>query len=115
MRIGDVQFYFYLRFGKARHPLAMVCLFSLPDAEVLSDSNGTVYLSEPLTMEEGLVVFPVTAILSVVVMVPEMQVNGDGDITVTGKFSLMRHVFIKLAHFSESSLFDDDDDSNVLV
>ena len=63
MRIGDVQFYFYLRFGEARHPLAMVHLFSLPDAEVLSDSNGTVYLSEPLTTEEGLVVFPVTAIL----------------------------------------------------
>ena len=60
----------------------MISLLSLPDADVLSDLNGTVYLSKPLTMEEGLVVFPVTTILLVVAMVPEMQFNGDGDIAV---------------------------------
>ena len=35
--------------------------------------------------------------------------------TLTGKFFLMSHTFIKLAHFSDSSLFDDDDNSNMLV
>src|SRR6266702_4698631 len=109
--IGNVQFYFYICFGEAQHPLAMVSLFSLPDTEVLSDSSGTVYLCKPLSAPEGLVVLPVTAILSVVSMFPEMRVSEDGVISETGKFSLMRHVFIELAHFSDGGLFDDDDDS----
>ena len=109
--IGNVQFYFYICFGKAQHPLAMVSLFSLPDTEVLSDSSGTVYLCKPLSAPEGLVVLPVTAILSVVSMFPEMRVSEDGVISETGKFSLMRHAFIELAHFSDGGLFDDDDDS----
>ena len=89
----------------------MVSLFSLPDAEVLSDSSGTVYLSDPPAASEGLVVLPVTAIHSVVAMFPEMQVDEAGNISETGKFSLMRHAFIELAHFSEDGLFDDDDDA----
>ncbi|KAI9430189.1 hypothetical protein H4582DRAFT_1783209, partial [Lactarius indigo] len=68
--IGNVQFYFYIRFGEAQYPLAMVSLFSVPDAEVLLDSSGTVYLSEPGSGLEGLMIIPVTAILSVVSMFP---------------------------------------------
>ncbi|KAH9159369.1 hypothetical protein EDB89DRAFT_1887518 [Lactarius sanguifluus] len=110
-RIGNIEFYFYIRFGEAQYPLAMVSLFSLPDAEVLSDSSGTVYLSESGSAPDGLVVIPVTAILSVVSMFPEMRVSEDGRISETRKFSLMRHAFIDLAHFSNGELFDDDDDS----
>ncbi|KAH9159072.1 hypothetical protein EDB89DRAFT_1822218, partial [Lactarius sanguifluus] len=66
--IGNIEFYFYIRFREAQYPLAMVSLFSLPDAEVLSDSSGTVYLSESGSAPDGLVVIPVTAILSVVSM-----------------------------------------------
>jgi hypothetical protein len=41
-RIGNVSFYFYIRFGKVQHPLAMVSLFSLPDAAVFAESSGAV-------------------------------------------------------------------------
>jgi hypothetical protein len=109
-RIAQVQFYFYIRFGEDRHPLAMVSLFSLPDAEVFADSSETVYLSELLPAREGLAVIPVTAIHSVVSMFPEMRVTEDGLILETGKFSLMRHAFLELAQFSNGELFEDDDD-----
>jgi hypothetical protein len=91
----------------------MVSLFSLPDANVLSDSSGTVYLCEPLADLGGLLVVPVTSILSVVSMFPDMQVTQDGHISETGKFSLMRHAYIELAHLSDGGLFDDDDDDPV--
>lgn len=89
----------------------MVSLFSLPDADVLSDSSGTVYLSESLSTPEALVVLAITDIFSVVSMFPEMRVSEDGVITETGKFSLMRHAFIELAQFSDNGLFEDDDDT----
>ena len=53
----------------------------------------------------------VTAIHSVVSMFPEMHVTDNGRITETGKFSLMRHVFLELALFSNSELFEEDDES----
>jgi hypothetical protein len=109
--IGNVSFYFYIRFGEVQHPLAMVSLFSLPDTAVFAESSGAVYLSEPLPAPEGLVVLLVTDILSVVAMFPDMQVSEDGMISETGKFSLMRHAFIELAPFADGGLFDDDDDT----
>ena len=109
--IGDVQFYFYIRFGENRHPLAMVSLFFLPDADVFADLSETVYLCKPLSARDGLVVIPVTAIHSVVSMFPELLVSDDGRITESGKFSLMRHAFLELAKFSNGELFDEDDDS----
>ena len=109
MCIGNVRFYFCIRFGDTWHPLALVSLFSLSDANILSDSSSTVYLCERLAGPEGLVIMPVTSILSVVSMFPEMQVTQDGHIE-TGKFSLMRHAYIELAPLSDGGLFDDDDD-----
>ena len=110
-RIGNVDFYFYIRFGDNRYPLAMVTMFSLPDPDVLAASSETVYLCEQLAPREGLVVIPVTAIHSVVSMFPEMRVTDDGRITETGKFSLMRHAFLELAPFSNGELFEEDDES----
>ncbi|KAF8268127.1 hypothetical protein EI94DRAFT_1439768, partial [Lactarius quietus] len=68
--IGNVQFFFYIRFGEDRHPLAMIRVFSLPDPQVFADSSETVYLSEPLSGDCSLAVIPVTAIHSVVAMFP---------------------------------------------
>ncbi|KAH8981811.1 hypothetical protein EDB92DRAFT_1969673 [Lactarius akahatsu] len=112
-RIGNVQFYFCIRFGDTRHPLAMISLFSPPDANILSDSSGTVYLCDPMTGPEGLLVVPVTSILSVVSMFPDMHVTQDGHISETGKFSLMRHAYIGLAHPSPMVVYFDDDDDTV--
>ena len=108
--IANVQFYFYIRFGNDRHPLAMVTMFSLPDADVYRDLNETVYLSELLSTRDGIVVIPVTAIHSVVSMFPETRITDDGRILETGKFSLMRHALHELAQFLNGELFEEEDE-----
>ena len=50
----------------------MVSLFSLSNPGVFSESSGTIYLSEPLPVPEGLMVILVTDILAVVLMFLEM-------------------------------------------
>ncbi len=101
MRVVDVQFYFSMRFGNVRHPLAMVRFFSLPDDGILQDSSNTVYLCDPLLGREGLCVLGVGEIHSVVCMFPELQVSELGHITHTGKFALMRHPYTEVASFSD--------------
>ena len=105
-----MQFYFLVEFGQDHYPLAMISMFSLPNTEILNDSSETVYLCEPMTSEEGLVVLPVNAILSVVSMFPELQVTQDRVILDTGKFSLMYHMFIGLAHITDEILFEGDNE-----
>ena len=97
MRIADVMFYFFMRFGESQFPLAMVSLFSAPDEGILLASSGTVYLCDPL---QGLVVIPISSVRSVVAMFPEMVINEEGKVERTGKFSLMRHAYIELAKYS---------------
>jgi hypothetical protein len=111
IRIANVQFYFYMRFGDHKYPLAMVSLFSLPDEDILSVSSHTVYLCDPLVGREGLAVVSITDIYSVVAMFPDMKASQDGTITPTGKYALMRHAYIELAHFSSGNLFDEDNDN----
>jgi hypothetical protein len=89
----------------------MVSLFSLPDPDIFADSSETVYLSEPLSPPDGLLVILVTAIHSVILMFPEMHIADGGLMVETGKFSLMCHAFLELAEFSNGELFDDDDDN----
>lgn len=112
MHIRDILFYFYICFGETQYPLAMVSLFSLPDQGVLMDSSGTVYLCEPLSTSVGLVVVPVKLILSVVSMFPEMQIDMDGSITETGKFSLMRQAFLELTQFSDTQSSGEDESTD---
>ena len=88
----------------------MVSMFSLPDADVFTESSGTVYLSELLSASEGLIVIPIATIHSVVSMFPEMRVSDNGGIVETGKFSLMRHAFLELAQFSNGELFEEEED-----
>ena len=95
-----------------QYPLAMVHLYSLPDKAIWSDSSQTVYLSEPLGLQEGLAVIPVNDIHSVVAMFPDMAVSQGGNITFTGKYALMRHAYIELAPFTSGGLFDEDDENN---
>jgi hypothetical protein len=106
MRVANVEFYFYMRFGDDRHPLAMVNLFSLPDEDIFSDSSETVYLCEPL---QGLVVVPITAIRAVVSMFPEFEVDEMGHIGTTGKFSLMRYAYAELARYFPDGLPEEDE------
>ena len=96
MRVANVEFYFYMRFGELRHPLAMVSLFSSPDAEILADSSQTVYLCDP---PYARIVIPITAIRAIVSMFPELKVDQMGEITTTEKYSLMRHAHLALATY----------------
>jgi hypothetical protein len=90
----------------------MVLLFSLLDPQIFADSSETVYLSEPLSAQDGLMMIPVTPIHSVMSMFLEMQVTKDRRILEMGKFSLMQHAFLELAQFSNGELFEDDDDDS---
>jgi competence protein ComGC len=60
---------------------------------------------------EGLVVILVNSILSVVLMFPNMQVDGDRRISQTGKFSLMHQAFLELTQFSNTTQLSEEDES----
>ena len=64
----------------------MVELFSEPDVEVLLESSRTVYLCDP---QESVTVLSIQSVHSVVAMFPNMQVDPSGNISLTGKFSLI--------------------------
>jgi len=71
----------------------------------MEESSGTVYLSDPL---DDPAVIQITSIKTLVSMFPELQVTTTGDITRTGKFSLMRNAFLELAKVMD---IDDDGDN----
>ena len=101
--IANVLYFFCLRFGDVRYPLAMVELFSDPDGDVLLESSGTVYLCDP---HERIALLPIMSICSVVAMFPDTQVDPSGNISTTGKFSLMRHPYIEVAQFTGNHTFE---------
>ena len=88
IQIANILYYFCMHFGDALYPLAMVDLFSKPDANILADLSGTVHLCDP---NNGVAVVSIVLLHSVVAMFPDMQVNPLGVISVTGKFLLMQH------------------------
>ena len=106
IRIANILYYFCLRFGEVWLPLAMAELFSEPDAEVLSESSGTVYLCDQW---ECLALLPITSIHSVIAMFSDTQVDLLGNISVTGRFSLMRHPYVEVAEFTSDQTFDDEE------
>ena len=106
IRIANILYYFCLCFGDIWYPLVMVELFSDPDANVLLESSGTVYLCDP---RERVTLLPITSIQSVVAMFPDMQVDLSGNISVTGKFSLMRHPYVEVTKFTCNHTFEDEE------
>ena len=109
IRIANVLYYFCLRFGDVRYPLAMVELFSEPDEDIFTESSGTVYLCSP---RESITLLPITSIHAVVAMFPDTQVDLEGNISDTGKFSLMRHPYIEVAEFICDQTFDDEEEAD---
>jgi hypothetical protein len=85
----------------------MVELFSEPDADILSESSGTVSLCDP---RESVAVISIKSVHSVVSMFPDTQVDSLGSISLTGKFSLMRHPYIEVAQFTDNQSFEDDEE-----
>jgi Transposase family tnp2 len=105
VRIANVLYYFSVRFGDSRYPLAMIDLFSEPEEDILSDSSGTVYLCNE---HSCVAVVSIAAIHSIVSMFPDTQVDPSGDISLTGKFSLMRHPYTEVAKFTSDRTFEDE-------
>ena len=85
----------------------MVELLSEPDVEVLSESSGTVYLCDP---RESIAVLSIKSVHSVVAMFPDMQADPSGNISLTGKFSLIRHPYIEVAQFTDDQTFEDEEE-----
>ena len=112
MRIANALYYFYIQFDDIQYPLAVVSLFSLPDATLLSESSQTVYLCDALEGQEAIKVIPITSIKSVVSMFPDLKVSQDGRLVDTRKFALMRHPLIELAKYNTEGLFNEEDDDD---
>jgi hypothetical protein len=110
MRISNVLYYFYLQFNDMQYPLAVVNLFSPPDANLLSQSSQTVYLCDALDGQDATAVIPIASIKSLVSMFPDLKVTPDGELVDTKKFALLRHPFIELARYNTEGLFNDEED-----
>jgi hypothetical protein len=114
MRISNVLYYFYLQFDDLQYPLAVVNLFSPPDADLLSQSSQTAYLCDALEGQGAIAVIPITSIKSLVSMFPDLKVTADAKLVDTKKFALLRHPFIELARYNTEGLFDDDDEDSTV-
>jgi hypothetical protein len=114
MCIANVSYYFYLLFDDLQYPVAVVNLFSLPDATLLTQSSHTVYICDALEGEEAIKVVPVTSIKSVVSMFPDLKVTPEGELVDTQRFALLRHPLIELAKYNTEGLFDEEDDDETV-
>jgi hypothetical protein len=112
MRVANVLYYFYLQFDDLKYPLAMVYLFSFPNASLLSQSSQTVYLCDVLEGRDAIRVIPITSINSVVSMFPDLKVTPGGEIINTQRFALLRHPFIGLAKYNTEGLFEEEEDND---
>ena len=112
MCISNVSYYFYLQFDNLQYPLAVVNLFSSPDATLLSQSSQTVYVCNALDGQDAIRVIPIMSIRSVVSMFPDLMVTPDGALVDTQKFALLQHPFIELAKYNTEGLFDEEDDDD---
>jgi hypothetical protein len=112
MRITNVSYYFYLQFDDLQYPLAVINLFTFPDATLLSQSSQTVYLCNALEGLGAIKVIPITSIKSVVSMFTDLKVTPEGELVDTRKFALLRHPFIELAKYNTEGLFDEEDDDD---
>jgi hypothetical protein len=115
MHIANALYYFYIQFDDMQYPLAVVSLFSFPDASLLFESSQTVYLCDALEGQEAIRVIPITSIKSVVSMFPDLKVTQDGKLIDTQKFALLRHPLIELAKYNTGGMFDEEDDDDAMI
>ncbi len=78
---AEVLYYFQLRFEHTRYTLALVSIYSPPDAELLRESSETVYSCEHQG-DTGLRAVFVSDIAAVVAMVPLFDVTGEGEVII---------------------------------
>jgi hypothetical protein len=106
--VADIEYFFRLQFGDSFYSLALGSVFSPPDLDLLNLSEGAAYICHHGGID-ALVVVDVKAINALVAMVPDYQVNLEGEIIIPeGRFSLVDAPFLKSASFWQAG--DDDDD-----
>ncbi|KAK7446691.1 hypothetical protein VKT23_014386 [Stygiomarasmius scandens] len=114
--IGQVLYFFRLRFGDAVYTLAMVSVFSAPNSKLLEDSYGTVYACH-YQGEAALLTIDVKKIQSVVAMVPYFNITGTGDIeTHETLHFLVEKPGLEITELKEAEKDDeerDDDDQDL--
>lgn len=103
IHIANMLYYFCMYFGGVQYPLAMVDLFLDPDEDTLLELSNTVYLCNqhtgtPLCQSNQW--WPA--------MFPNMSVDTLGHILLTGSYSLMRHPYVKVAHFTSNLTIRDE-------
>ncbi|KAK0240410.1 hypothetical protein EDD85DRAFT_765773, partial [Armillaria nabsnona] len=78
---AEVLYYFQLHFEHTRYTLALVLIYSPPDAKLLHESSKTVYSCEHQG-ETGLCAVFVSDIAAVVAMVLLFDVTGKGEVII---------------------------------
>ncbi|KAJ7586876.1 hypothetical protein C8J56DRAFT_786989 [Mycena floridula] len=80
--LAEIQYFFQVRFGEGGplHTLAVTSLFTAPDQAVLNESFDTVYVCH-YQGQAKLRVYDVKQITSLVAMVPNFKLLGNGDIS----------------------------------
>lgn len=58
----------------------------------------------------GIAVMSITSIHSIVSIFPDMHADPSGDISLTGKFSLMRHPYTEVMQFTSDHTFPDNEE-----
>ncbi|KAK7457870.1 hypothetical protein VKT23_010214 [Stygiomarasmius scandens] len=101
--VGEIQYFFCLKFGETINPLCVVSLFTPPDTELLKQSCDTVYVCH-YQGAASLGVFSVKDIDSVVAMVPDYKVTGEGEIiTPENRYFMVEKPFLKARSFGGES------------
>ena len=80
LEFAEILFYFCIRMSSETQALAMVRLYSTPDADLYKQSMWTVYSVTSLYCEEGLRIIDIKSIISVVSMQPWHPPGRDPDI-----------------------------------
>ena len=79
----------------------MASLFALPDPDIFTESSEMVYLSEPLSARDGIVVIPVTTMHTVISMFSEMLHDqqwenlGNGEVFLDASCISQTHTILK--------------------
>jgi hypothetical protein len=74
IRFAEVQFFFQVSLGgrseSDTHAVALVCMYSEPDVEILQRSHQVLQVCEHQTQDVGLIVVDAKTIIEVVGMIP---------------------------------------------
>ena len=106
-----MRYYFHLRFGDKVHTLAIISIFSPPDATLLAESSGTVYACH-YQGDNSLMAMDIKQIKAVVAMIPYFRVSANGiDIPEMEHF-LVEKPYREITYFRGEEDLDSDNEEH---